>query len=169
MNPIRMALPIILACHSLNPPIDCIPWQQRIANINVIFGNERSAREQKKKEQKAREQAEKDKKIAAGRAKKEKKIAAERVETEKKAATDRAAKEKQIAEDKAKRENAAVAAAKKAAAEKADKLRDAESTLKSLETKKRNGMLYKSGSAADTKKIDSEIAAATKKVADLKK
>lgn len=90
------------------------------------------------------------------------------MEKEKKAATYRAAKENQIASDKAKREKEAVAAAKKAAAEKAGKLRDAESTLKSLETKKRNGMLYKSGSVADIKKIDSEIATAMKKVADLK-
>ena len=100
-----------------------------------------SAKEQKKK-------AEKEKKIAAEKAKKEKQIAAEKLAKEEKAAAEKKAK----AAEKAKRE--------------AEKLRD---TLKSLEQKKIKDEATEKSTVAEMKKLDSEIAAARKKLAELKK
>lgn len=78
----------------------------------------------------------------------------------------RAEKEKKIAAEKAEK-------AKKTAAEKAkieaQKLRDVESTLKSLEKKKMKDELTEKSTVAEMKKLDGEIAAARKKLAEFKK
>ena len=66
--------------------------------------------------------------------------------------------------DKAKR-----LAERKAAEAKAQKIREAESTLKALEMKKKNALMTEKSSAASIKSADSEIAIAQKKLAGLKK
>lgn len=60
-------------------------------------------------------------------------------------------------------------AERKAAEAKAQKIREAESTLKALEMKKKNALMTEKSSAASIKSADSEIAIAQKKLAGLKK
>lgn len=55
------------------------------------------------------------------------------------------------------------------AAEKTKKLREAEANLKLLETKKKNAVASEKSSVAAEKKAATEIAAASKKLAELKK
>ena len=67
----------------------------------------------------------------------------------------RAEKEKKIAAEKAKAD--------------AQKMRDIESTLKSLEKKKTKDELTEKSAVAEMKKLDGEIAATRKKLAEMKK
>ena len=60
-------------------------------------------------------------------------------------------------------------AERKAAEAKAQKIREAENTLKALEMKKKNALMTEKSSAASIKSADSEIAIAQKKLAGLKK
>ena len=85
------------------------------------------------------------------RAKEQKK----RAEKEKKIAAEKATKEKKIAAEKAKAD--------------AQKLRDIESTLKSLEKKKMKDELTEKSTVAEMKKLDGEIAATRKKLVEMKK
>ena len=64
---------------------------------------------------------------------------------------------------------AKLAAEKQAAAVKAQKIKDAEAAVKSLEMKKKNAQIAEKSSASDIQKTDKEIVAANKKLAELKK
>ena len=134
--------------------IDKVKRDKKIAAENAV--------KEKKREEKARAQAKKD-------AKKESKLAKERAQKEKQALAKVTAKNKVTATEKAKREAEVMASQKAVAQKKAEKLRVAETALKSLELKKRNAEQYGIAGRADMKSLDGDILMAAKKVADLKK
>lgn len=137
--------------------IDKVKRDKKIAAENAV--------KEKKREEKARAQA----KIAAENAKKESKLAKERAQKEKEALAKVTAKNKVTATEKAKREAEVMASQKAVAQKEAEKLREAEKALKSLELKKRNAEQYGIAGRADMKSLDGDILVAAKKVADLKK
>ena len=82
-------------------------------------------------------------------------------------------KEKKIAAERAKKEQAKRAQIRKRekeiAAAKAQKLHDAENAVKALEQKKIRAEIAEKSSLSEEKKLAAEIAAANKKLAELKK
>ena len=82
-------------------------------------------------------------------------------------------KEKKIAAERAKKEQAKRAEIRKRekeiAAAKAQKVRDAENAVKKLEQKKTKAEITEKSSLSEEKKLAAEIAAANKKLAELKK